>query len=94
MNLLLNARLKLKTSMNVGKRMTRKDYDMLAACIGASLAESLQFDEDSRQRATWERAVQNVARRIANELGLDNPRFDANRFEARVQHYLKKSMGV
>ncbi len=59
--------------------MTRKDYELIAACIGAALA-----DVDG---PAGERALRDVTNRIALEMSLDNPRFKRERFNTRIEYW-------
>jgi len=58
--------------------MTRKDYDLLAACIGATLAYNLE---------NTERVMYYFQTCLKNELRIDNPRFDEAKFDKRVEYW-------
>lgn len=62
--------------------MTRKDYDLIAACIGAAYADSRNDHK----------TVEDVGHRLINELSLDNPRFDSLRFKTRVEYWKHSHM--
>jgi hypothetical protein len=66
--------------------MTRKDYELLAACFGASLKRFA--DDEVSSSAVWD-----AVRRVKLELELDNPRFDPDRFTVAVQKYYDKANG-
>jgi len=57
--------------------MTRKDYDLLAACIGGSLSDSRNSSD----------TVYDLMRRLVCELRLDNPKFDVDKFSQRVEYW-------
>lgn len=60
--------------------MTRKHFETIAACFGAAYAEP-------RNDA---RTLNDIRARIVLELSLDNPRFNLDRFSARVEHWRKQ----
>jgi hypothetical protein len=59
--------------------MTRKHYDIIAACLGGALADS---DNDRR-------TIHDIANRLVLELELDNSRFNPSKFWARVDYWRK-----
>lgn len=63
--------------------MTKKDYETVAACIGGALSDS-RNDENS---------ILDVSRRLNSEFKLDNPRFDTEKFFARVYYWRKSHEG-
>ena len=66
--------------------MTKKDYDMIAACIGGSYKYGgHKFIAQSSNE--WDNALYDVTMRIVNELSLDNPRFDRRKFMDRIQYW-------
>jgi hypothetical protein len=61
--------------------MTRKDYVMIAETIRELLADIDRESPGMREVLTGERmGVASVARRLADQLRQDNPRFDRTRF--------------
>lgn len=60
--------------------MTRKDYELTAAAIKAELDNSSadKYGDDYARGAYW--ALDAAAKRLANTLATDNPRFDQARF--------------
>lgn len=64
--------------------MTKKDFDLVAACIGGALADSRNSQE----------TILDVARRLNCEFRLANPRFDTEKFFARVYYWRKSHGGV
>jgi hypothetical protein len=63
--------------------MTKKDYELIAACIGASMTDT----------RNCQNTIYDIARRLNVELKLDNPRFDTDRFFALVEHWRKSHGG-
>jgi len=57
--------------------MTRKDYELIASALNASMPDPDWFAEMSAWRAARDK--------IANELQIDNPRFDRERFVAATE---------
>lgn len=53
--------------------MTRKDYQLIASGI---LSELSCYDNLTPEN----KAIKELAQRLSYELGMDNPRFDSNRF--------------
>jgi hypothetical protein len=53
--------------------MTRKDYQLIASGI---LSELRCYDNQTPEN----KAIKELAERLSYELGMDNPRFDSNRF--------------
>ena len=61
--------------------MTRKDYVMIAETIRELLGDIDRESPGMREVLTGERmGVASVARRLAEQLRQDNPRFDRTRF--------------
>jgi hypothetical protein len=53
--------------------MTRKDYQLIASSVLSTLR---CYDNDTLEN----KAIKELAERLSYELGMDNPRFDSNRF--------------
>jgi hypothetical protein len=72
------------------RQIRSRDIDMMAACLGAAYkAAQLHSDNpDARADAVWD-----VKQRIVNELQLDDPRFDSDKFIARVQYWYHAHTG-
>ena len=62
--------------------MTKKDYDIIAACIGATQAE---FWSGSVPK----RVIDSLTYRLMLELRLENPRFNESIFHERVGYWRK-----
>lgn len=64
--------------------MTKKDYQRIARAIDTAADELLDraSRQDGMHRRAYMEAVGIVSRHIANELQLDNPRFNRDRFNA------------
>ena len=63
--------------------MTRKDYVMIAETLRGLLADIDRESPGMREVLRGERmGVASVARRLADQLRQDNPRFDRTRFMA------------
>lgn len=60
--------------------MTKKDYDLIAACIGASQAN---LPDEYMQKG-----IQDLTSRLELELELDNPKFDINKFRDRIDYWM------
>ena len=56
--------------------MTRKDYDLIAACIRGQLI----LEQDCDNSEIGAEVIHEFARRVASELLNTNPRFDMSRF--------------
>jgi hypothetical protein len=63
--------------------MTRKDYQMLAACFAQAEAKA-DNDPDT---------LHDIERRITLELSLDNPRFNPTRFRHAVDKMVDELTG-
>ena len=63
--------------------MTKNDYDIVAACIGAAQAGTVRRTEDVSRR----QGVDDLAERLVSELKLDNPRFNEAHFWERVEYW-------
>ena len=69
--------------------MTEKDYDLIAACVGAAYKQAQMSDEpEVRASAIWD-----LKERLVLELRLDNPRFNSDTFISRVQYWYEKHTG-
>ncbi len=67
--------------------MTKKDYDLIAACIGAAQANYSKYPE-----ATYGR--DDLVDRLISEMKLDNPRFNESKFWERVEYWRKQHGGL
>ena len=65
--------------------MTKKDYDLIAACIGVAFRAANNADKVQ--------AIRDVESRLVLEMELDNPRFDLDKFNSRVDYWLKQHGG-
>lgn len=66
--------------------MTKRDYDLIAACIGAALADN--HDSKSKQFA-----IHDVARRLKLKLSYEHREFDNDTFDAHVQYWFEQHGG-
>ncbi|HEY7192877.1 MAG TPA: hypothetical protein VH439_03975 [Gemmatimonadales bacterium] len=66
--------------------MTKKDYQQLAGVFGFLYRElRAQFPEDVPHGAPVLRTLDNGRRMLELSLQCDNPRFDAERFQAQIE---------
>ncbi len=65
--------------------MTKKDYDLIAACIGAAQA---QYDEHGYNRIGRDDLID----RLILEIKLNNPSFNEEQFWIRVEYWYAKHM--
>lgn len=63
--------------------MTKKDYDIIAACIGASQTNS-KCDKYT---------IDDIITRLINKMRLENPRFNEATFWERVEYWRKAHSG-
>lgn len=61
--------------------MTKKDYDLIAACIGAA---QVKYEQD-----TGKEAISDLSDRLVLEMKLDNPSFNESIFWERVEYWRK-----
>jgi len=66
--------------------MTRKDYDTIAACIGAA-HKANNHDESVIK------GIRDLQHRLELEFSLDNPKFSLDKFRLRVQYWYKIHVG-
>jgi hypothetical protein len=66
--------------------MTKKDYDLIAACLGGAYARNIVSTTFSPQQIATS-AIDDIKRRLMLELELDNPRFDGAKFSAAVDKW-------
>ncbi len=69
--------------------MTRKDLEVLAACLG----QAYKAAGSERGPGTRTSGVADVHYRIVNELELMKPRFNRSAFKARVDYWLEEGSG-
>lgn len=63
--------------------MTKKDYEIIAACLGASYKHHLGNEIASK-------AIDDVKRRLMLELSLENSNFDMIKFTSRIQYWFEQ----
>ena len=66
--------------------MTKKDYDIIAACIGAAQAASPTVGNSYRINGRRD-GIDDLSSRLVLELKLDNPRFNEAHFWERVEYW-------
>ena len=59
--------------------MTKKDLDIIAACIGAAQA--------ANDMSQYRRGIDDLSSRLVSDLKLDNPRFNEARFWEHVEYW-------
>jgi len=61
--------------------MTKKDYELIAACLGAAYAK---FNNSKML------ALDDLASRLELEFELDNPKFNTEKFQGRINYWIDK----
>jgi len=65
--------------------MTQKDYELIAACLGGAYVLV-----DLEANIAGARTLNDIKQRLINELKLDNPQFDIDKFEAHIDLWFDK----